>query len=122
MAEDATELLFVYGLLTRTDLQLDTFGRRIETTPDVLPGYRLGYAEFDMPLVAGLTGMRRHPVAHETDDPLDKLVGDVLELTLAELDAADEYAAPGYRRIRATLESGVDAWVFVPLTPPAVGD
>ncbi|WP_460772105.1 gamma-glutamylcyclotransferase family protein [Microbacterium sp. GXF7504] len=119
---EATELLFVYAMLLRPDLQADTFGRRVVSEPDVLPGYRLGYAEFALPQVAALSTSRQHPVALRTGDPRDKIVGEVLQVTLAELEAADEYASPGYRRAAATLASGARAWVYVHETPHGVAD
>jgi len=113
MTQAATERLFVYALLLRDDLRADTFGRRVTGAPAVLPGFRLGYAEFDLPQVHTIDGSRRHPVARRTGHASDKLVGEVLSVTPAELEAADEYASPGYRRISAVLASGHRAWVYV---------
>jgi len=40
-AEQATEKLFSYGTLQLEEVQLDTFGRKLDSTPDALPGYKL---------------------------------------------------------------------------------
>ena len=122
MAQHPTQPLFVYGMLLRRDLQLDTFGRTAERTNDTLPGYRLAYADIDLPQVVALTGIRQHPVARRTGNALDKVMGEVLAVTADELDAADEYAAPAYLRRRVRLGSGIAAWAYLPVAPPPVAD
>jgi hypothetical protein len=41
------------------------------------------------------------------------VVGVVLHVSAAEVDAADEYEVSLYRRISVTLTSGRTAWVYV---------
>ncbi len=109
MGRDADQLLFSYGTLRARDVQLDVFGRAPDSDPDVLAGHRLGYVE-------------DRPVVRRTDDPLDRVVGAVLALTMDELDAADEYELGCCRRRAATLASGRRAWVYVDETVPAGAD
>jgi hypothetical protein len=120
--DDVAELLFVYGPFTRPEVQLETFGRRVEASSDVLDGYRLAMIDVDLPNVAVFAGPGRQPVLRETGDPLDKTVGEVLAVTPDELEAADEYAAPTYRRIRVSLASGRDAWAYVGMPSPPAAD
>ena len=39
--KEATELLFSYGTLRKEEVQLATFGRKLDGIPDSLIGYRL---------------------------------------------------------------------------------
>lgn len=107
------QLLFSYGTLQLADVQLDTFGRLLEGSDDVLPGYTVDYAEIDDPRVVDLSGADVHPIVRHTGNPLDKVVGKALWVTEDELDASDEYEVSLYRRISVTLASGRDAWVYV---------
>lgn len=109
----ADQLLFSYGTLQHPDVQLDTFGRLVDASDDVLPGYTVDYAEIEDHRVVDLSGLSVHPVVRPTGDPRDKVVGKALWLTEAEIDAADEYEVSLYRRISATLASGRVAWVYV---------
>ncbi len=104
--------LFTYGTLQLRAVQLDTFGRELPSEPDVLPGFRMEYAEIDVPRVVEVSGSAVHPILRRTDHPLDKVVGRVLTVSDDELDAADEYEASIYHRVLVTLASGRDAWVY----------
>jgi gamma-glutamylcyclotransferase (GGCT)/AIG2-like uncharacterized protein YtfP len=108
------ELLFTYGTLQYPEVQLDTFGRLLETEPDVLARYTVDYLEMTDPRVVELSGDAVHPVVRETGNPLDKVTGMVVRLTEAELAAADEYEIAHYRRATVTLESGRPAWLYLP--------
>lgn len=53
-------------------------------------------------------------VLRRTGNPVDKVIGTVLSLTEAEIEAADEYQAPLlYRRIEVSLAGGQAGWVYV---------
>lgn len=112
MAE-AEELLFTYGTLQFSEVQLDTFGRIVPGEPDVLPGYTIEYVEIEDLRVVEVSGLSAHPVLRHTGRAVDKVVGRVLHLTGDELDAADEYEVSLYRRISVLLASGRTAWVYV---------
>ena len=114
MSDDpGREFLFSYGTLLLPEVQLDTFGRRVPSDEDALPGYRLDWVDIDDERVAQLSGLDAHPILRRTGDPRDRVFGRVLELTADELDAADEYEVSLYRRISAVLASGREAWVYV---------
>ena len=82
------QLLFTYGTLQDAEVQLDTFGRLVAGEPDALPGYTVDYAEIEDPRVVELSGLSSHPILRATGNPLDKVVGRVLRVTAAEIDAA----------------------------------
>jgi hypothetical protein len=115
VADSPRQLLFSYGTLQHPDVQLDTFGRLVESEDDVLPGYTVDYAEIEDPRVVDLSGMAVHPIVRGTGNPLDKVVGKVLWVTDDELEAADEYEVALYRRAEVILASGRRAWVYVTL-------
>lgn len=108
-----TESLFTYGTLQLPDVQLDTFGHRVDGDDDALAGYRLDWTDISDAHVAALSGLDRHPILRRTDDPRDRVFGRVLRLTPDELDAADEYEVSLYRRASVVLVSGIRAWVYV---------
>ena len=108
-----TERLFSYGTLLLPQVQLDVFGRRVESTDDVLTGYHVQQADIEDTRVVMLSGLATHPVLRRTGSRSDKVTGQVLELTLDELDAADEYEVSLYTRVAVVLQSGRDAWVYV---------
>ncbi|GAA1651093.1 hypothetical protein GCM10009806_19890 [Microbacterium flavum] len=112
-AEPADQLLFTYGTLQYAEVQLDTFGRLLGGERDALPGYTIDYVEVADQRVADVSGMSVQPVLRATGNPLDKVTGTVLQVSAAELDAADEYEVSLYRRVAVTLTSGRDAWVYV---------
>lgn len=107
------ESLFTYGTLQLPNVQLDTFGHRVDGDDDALAGYRLEWTDIADERVAQLSGLDRHPILRRTDDPRDRVFGRVLHLTPEELDAADEYEVSLYRRASVVLASGVRAWVYV---------
>jgi hypothetical protein len=113
VADSPDQLLFSYGTLQRPDVQLDTFGRLVETEDDVLSGFTVDYAEIDDPRSADPPCPSVQPVVRPTGNALDKITGRVLHLTEDELDAADEYQLELYLRSQVRLASGRSAWVYV---------
>ncbi|MDJ1113189.1 gamma-glutamylcyclotransferase family protein [Microbacterium dauci] len=111
--EPADQLLFTYDTLQHAEVQLDTFGRIPESEPDILPGYTVDYAEIEDPRVVERSGLGSHPILRATGNPVDKVVGRVLRVTAAEIDAADEYEVALYHRVAVVLTSGRTAWVYV---------
>jgi len=108
-----TESLFTYGTLQLPEVQLDTFGRRVDGEEDALSGFRLEWTDVADERVAQLSGQHTHPILRRTDDPRDRVFGRVLHLSPQELDAADEYEVSLYRRTSVVLVSGAHAWVYV---------
>jgi hypothetical protein len=110
----AAELVFAYAELLRPDVQLDTFGRLVETDDDVLTGYALSYLDDEDPRAANPSGHTVLPRLRHAQGALDRVPGRVLHLTQDELDAADEYQSPLHRRTSVLLSSGRRAWVYLP--------
>ena len=102
-------LLFSYGTLRQVDVKLATFGRRWTGEPDELPGFepsRVGH----------------HANASRSGDNGSRVAGMAFEVTDAELASVDRYEAPfSYARVRATLASGREAWVYVHTPRPDGG-
>jgi len=113
VADSPDQLLFSYGTLQNSDVQLDTFGRLVDGEDDVLPGYTLDYTEIVDARVVDLSGLSVHPIVRPTGNPLDKVVGRGLWVSEDELDAADEYEVELYRRVEVRLASGRPAWAYI---------
>jgi hypothetical protein len=104
--------LFSYGTLQQPEVQQALFGRPVPTVPDVLPGYRVDVTVITDPAVIATSGSDRHPILRR-GGPGDAVPGAFLELSPAELAAADEYEVDDYVRVPVTLGSGRSAWAYV---------
>jgi len=105
--------LFSYGTLQRRDVQLATYGRTLEGSPDVLIGYRLTRLPDRDPDAVRISGAKTHLIVQPTGDPADRVPGVIYLLTKDELAATDQYEGSDYRRARLDLESGRSAFVYV---------
>jgi Gamma-glutamyl cyclotransferase, AIG2-like len=112
-------LLFSYGSLQETDVQLSTFGRLLAGHTDELLRCEPSLVPIDDPDVAARLGKTHHAnVTFNTDDA-SRVPGVVFEVTDAELAKVDDYeAAFSYERVTATLASGRDAFVYVHTPAP----
>lgn len=108
----AHEKLFSYGTLQYEAVQLSTFGRPLQGIADVLQGYRLSMLEIKDPAVVAASGAAVHPMLIHTGKLSDEVRGLVFEITTQELQQADAYEVTEYQRIRVTLRSGVEVWVY----------
>ena len=106
------EKLFSYGTLQQENVQLDTFGRKLEGQKDSLPGYRLGEIRISNPEVIRASGKEYHPILIATDDPEDQVQGSMFLITPEELAQADSYEVKEYQRVAARLTSGDTAWIY----------
>ena len=114
----ATVLLFSYGTLQKTSVQLATFGRELKGRSDALPGFTLRKVPIPAAIRHLSRGMRHNLNAVRSTDPGTVVEGMVLEITAEELAAADGYEAPArYHRMKARLRSGGLAWVYVHRRP-----
>ena len=102
-------LLFSYGMLQHEDVQIATFGRRLVAHADELVGFTKYEILVDDPRYA--TQEHFWIVAPVLAD--SRVAGVALELTDAELAAADAYEPAEYRRTATKLASGRSAWVYV---------
>lgn len=105
--------LFSYGTLQRRDVQLATYGRPLDGTPDTLVGYRLEVLPDRDPNAVRISGTKTHMVVRQTGNPEDRIQGAVFLLTPEELRATDQYEGTDYARAELTLESGRRAFVYV---------
>jgi hypothetical protein len=114
----AMVLLFSYGTLQKTSVQIATFGRELKGRADALPGFTLRKVPIPAAIRHLSRGMRHNLNAVRSTDPGKAVQGMVLEITAAELAAADGYEAPArYHRMKVKLRSGDEAWVYVHRRP-----
>jgi gamma-glutamylcyclotransferase (GGCT)/AIG2-like uncharacterized protein YtfP len=106
------EHIFSYGTLQLETVQLSTFGRTLEGRPDLLPGYRTTLLKITDPAVVKTSGRTHHPIVSFSGDARDRVAGTVFRVTHDELLQADAYEVSDYRRVRVTLASGTEAWVY----------
>lgn len=109
----ATEHLFTYGTLQLEDVQLATFGRKLECQPDALPFYKLVMIKIMEEAFVVKSGTADHRNLQFTGNSSDVVEGMVLKLTKHEIEQADAYEPEGYERVRVQLRSGANAWVFI---------
>ena len=113
MNPNATERLFSYGTLQTEAVQLSTFRRKLDGTPDALVGYRLQMIRImDQEFVA-TSGAEYHRNLEFTGNASDFVEGTVFAVTPQELEQSDAYEPEGYKRVRVKLRSGVEAWVYL---------
>ena len=110
---DTTELLFSYGTLQNTSVQVETFGRELIGFKDQLLGYQLEMVEIKDRGVVELSGESHHPIAMATANDADQVDGMVFEITAEELAQSDGYEVDEYQRVMGKLKSGKQAWVYV---------
>jgi gamma-glutamylcyclotransferase (GGCT)/AIG2-like uncharacterized protein YtfP len=107
-------LIFSYGTLQRDDVQLATFGRRLDGERDALLRYAASQVKIEDPVAAARAGRTHHKNATFDDRAGSSMPGMVFDVTEAELAECDAYeAADAYVRVSATLASGRQAWVYV---------
>ncbi len=113
-----SERLFSYGTLQLEQVQIATFGRKLDAQTDDMPGFSLTMLKIEDPQVVATSGKTHHPVVAWTGNPTDRVSGAVFAITPEELAQADAYEVAAYRRDRVTLASGVSAWVYVDANSP----
>lgn len=107
-------LLFSYGTLQQEDVQLKTFGRKLEGEKDLLIGYEPALVQITDPQVKSRVGRTHHDNVLATGDEWSNVQGTVFEVTDAELALADHFeAAFAYQRLAGPLASGKEAWFYV---------
>ena len=108
-----SERLFAYGTLQTEAVQLSTFGRTLQGTPDVLVGYRLRMITIADEEFVALSGSAEHRTLQFTGDEADSVAGTTFAVTSEELKRSDDYEPDGYRRVLVELRSGTEAWVYL---------
>lgn len=108
-----SEILFSYGTMQLESVQRELFGRVLAGSPDHLPGYKVEMLEIRDPSVTAISGKRHHPIVVHTGNPEDKVRGTAMPVTAHDLTRSDAYEVSDYKRVRLTLVSGKQAWVYV---------
>ena len=108
-----TENLFAYGTLQKAEVQLSTFGRKLDGKADAVVGCRLNIVRIDDPEFVAASGSANHRNLELTGDSSDVVEGTVFEVTTSELEQSDAYEPAGYQRTLVQLRSGLNAWVYL---------
>jgi len=107
-------LLFSYGMLQQEEVQLATFGRKLNGTKELLIGYEPSLVKIADPAVAARLGKTHHDNAAPTGDDWSNVQGTAFEVTEEELAKADRFEGEfAYQRVFVSLASGLEAWVYV---------
>src|SRR3974377_1363290 len=88
-------LLFSYGTLQQSNVQLATFGRLLQGRQDELPGFELSLVRIEDPQVIATSGKTHHANVAKSGNDKSRVSGTVFEITAADLSAADEYERSG---------------------------
>ena len=104
--------LFSYGTLQQKNVQLANFGRELSGSKDILQGYIIGEVEITDERVLRESGKAFHPILRLSGNLTDEVAGTVFELTDAELAQADDYEVDAYIRVKVTLKSGTECWIY----------
>ena len=107
------ENLFTYGTLQLEEVQLATFGRKLEGRPDVLIGYRLVKITIEDKDFVAKSGTAEHRNLQLTGNASDFVEGTVFNVTIEELERSDAYEPEGYERVLVQLKSGTNAWIYL---------
>ena len=107
-------LVFSYGTLRQEAVQLQSFGRLLTGSPDVLTGFANARVPIEDQDVIASSGQTHHANAEYSGNPQHQVKGVAFELTDDELASADDYESRAdYIRIEVTLASGRRSWVYV---------
>ena len=107
-------LLFSYGTLQQEDVQLSTFGRKLDGEKDLLVGYEPSLVRIADPAVAERLKRTHHDNVKATGDDWSTVQGTVFDVTDEEIARADAFEAQyNYKRIHVPLASGKEAWCYV---------
>jgi gamma-glutamylcyclotransferase (GGCT)/AIG2-like uncharacterized protein YtfP len=107
-------LIFSYGTLQQEDVQLATFGRRLDGQRDELQRFEESFVRIEDPQVVAIIGKTHHANVTFNGNDASRVPGMVFEITDAELAGVDEYeVAFFYKRVAVVLASGRQAWVYV---------
>ena len=81
--------LFSYGTLQHEDVQISTFGRKLEGEKDLLIGYEPSLVKIPDPELAKRLHKLHHDNVSKTGDDWSSVQGTVFEVTDAELAKAE---------------------------------
>ena len=96
--------LFTYGTLQNSKMQLALFKRLLKGQPDQLKGFKQESI---------ILGNNRYPILIKSNDPKNTITGICYALNEKEIKICDEYEGSSYQKIKVTLESKKEAWVYI---------
>src|SRR5918992_6233115 len=100
-------LLFSYGTLQQEEVQMSTFGRKLNGEKDLLLGFEPSLVKIPDANTAARLGRTHHDNVTPTGDDWSNVQGTVFEVTDEELAKADRFEAEFfYERVTAALASG----------------
>jgi hypothetical protein len=112
-SQEQSEHLFTYGTLQLKEVQLSTFGRKLDGKPDALVGYRLVMIEIQAEDFVAKSGTAAHRNLQFTGDSSDLVEGIVFAVSMEELEWSDAYEPEGYERVLVPCRSGLKAWIYL---------
>lgn len=104
--------LFSYGTLQDPQVQLATFRRLLNGSPEVLSGYKLSLIKITDPEIIKTSGKEFHPTLIFSDSETDEVKGMLFDVTEAELLDCDGYEKQ-YKRTLVKFKSGLQGFVYV---------
>lgn len=105
--------LFSYGTLQLEQVQIKTYGRKLNGFKDVLEHYKIEQLEITDKDVLSKSEQQFHPIAVKTRNKFDYIEGLIFEISESELLETDKYEVSDYKRVLETFKSGKQAWVYV---------
>ena len=102
------EKLFSYGTLRSKEIQRQVFNRILTGTPDQLLGHKLKSLQIEEEF-----GMADYVVVVPSDDLSDTIHGVVFTISNTDLLKVDVFESNAYKRVRVTLRSGIEAWIYM---------
>lgn len=95
------EKLFTYGSLRNSEIQQKLFNRILTGTLDTLIDYEKGNVVIE--------GKIFNVAISKAGSQIE---GEVYELDQKELERSDRYEGNSYKRVRITLLSGTEGWIY----------
>jgi hypothetical protein len=93
--------LFSYGTLREAKVQQEVFGHPVPGTPDAVIGFHLVSVTITDPRAIAISGSATHAIVDPAPDDSDRVEGQVLTLSTADMAAADAYEDTACKRVRA---------------------
>ena len=107
------EKLFSYGTLQLENVQIETFGRKLNGVKARLLRYKLAEIEISDLQVIAKSNKKYHPIAKFTGIDEDFIDGVIYEITKNELLLSDTYEVKEYERINEIFSEDKNAWIYV---------
>lgn len=97
--------VFTYGTLQKPEVQIELFGRLLKGSQDKLNGFKKEKI---------LIKRQSYPILTPTQNLSKSYIDGVCyELTETDIQNCDAYEGMEYKRIKVTLDSGKQAWVYI---------